>query len=127
MQLNPEPTSDPQQVGNGTPEQNTGELGSKINPSKTEVTKADKQWSSTMLEMDLQAQNGAIWEPKPMKRINGGTQPQNDEKNEGKRIFLGRNRIRRAISDRRRSDRRPSEVSGNSTNKVELRCSHFKI
>src|SRR5690606_1763963 len=32
------------------------------NPSKAEITQEDKQWAATMLEMDLQAQNGAIWE-----------------------------------------------------------------
>ncbi|WP_228378428.1 hypothetical protein [Chryseobacterium sp. CCH4-E10] len=37
-------------------------LAQKTNPSKSEVTEADNHWAATMLEMDLQAQSGAIWE-----------------------------------------------------------------
>ena len=32
------------------------------NPNKKEITQEDKQWTATMLEMDLAAQSGAIWE-----------------------------------------------------------------
>ena len=32
----------------------------KANPSKTEITQKDLLWAATMLEMDLQAQSGAI-------------------------------------------------------------------
>ena len=37
-------------------------LSRQANPSKKEITQADKQWAATMLEMDLAAQSGAIWE-----------------------------------------------------------------
>nr|WP_238555490.1 hypothetical protein [Chryseobacterium sp. P1-3] len=37
-------------------------LSKEANPSKTEITREDKLWAATMLEMDLQAQGGAIWE-----------------------------------------------------------------
>lgn len=37
-------------------------LSQTANPSKTEITREDKLWAATMLEMDLQAQGGAIWE-----------------------------------------------------------------
>ena len=37
-------------------------LSRKANPSKTEITLQDKEWAATMLEMALQAQNGAMWE-----------------------------------------------------------------
>ena len=37
-------------------------LSRTANPSKTEITPEDKMWGATMLEMDLQAQSGAIWE-----------------------------------------------------------------
>ena len=37
-------------------------LTRQANPNKKEITQADKQWTATMLEMDLKAQSGAIWE-----------------------------------------------------------------
>jgi DNA primase len=37
-------------------------LSQTANPSKTEITREDKLWAATMLEMDLKAQSGAIWE-----------------------------------------------------------------
>ena len=37
-------------------------LSRQANPSKKEITQADRQWAATMLEMDLAAQSGAIWE-----------------------------------------------------------------
>ena len=36
-------------------------LAKTANPSKTEITQADKDWAATMLEMDLQTQSGSIW------------------------------------------------------------------
>ena len=36
-------------------------LAKTANPSKTEITQADKNWAATMLEMDLQTQSGSIW------------------------------------------------------------------
>src|SRR5690554_55476 len=37
-------------------------LAKTANPGKAEITQEDKKWAATMLEMDLQAQSGAIWE-----------------------------------------------------------------
>lgn len=37
-------------------------LSKAANPSKTEITREDKLWAATMLEMDLKAQSGAILE-----------------------------------------------------------------
>ena len=36
-------------------------LAKTANPSKTEITEADKIWAATMLEMDLQTQSSSIW------------------------------------------------------------------
>ena len=59
------PTEYPK-LSNWTPEhldKTLSNLAQKANPSKTEITLEDKMWAATMLEMDLQAQSGAIWEP----------------------------------------------------------------
>ena len=37
-------------------------LAKTANPSKTEILEADKLWAATMLEMDLQAETGSIYQ-----------------------------------------------------------------
>jgi len=114
-------TSDPQQVGNGTPEQNTGELGSKIQSEQNGSYESGQAVGSNNAGNGLAGtERSDLGNRNRGRGSNGGTQPQNDEKNEGREYSLGGIVSGRAISDRRRSDRRPSEVSENSTNKVEL-------
>ena len=53
-------TIEPNRVSSS--DQTLESLSRQANPSKKEITQADKQWAATMLEMDLAAQSGAIWE-----------------------------------------------------------------
>lgn len=106
--------SNPQQVGNGTPEQNTGELGSKIQSEQSgsygigqRVGGNDAGDGSASSErIDLESRNrrrGSI----------DGAQPTNDEKNEG-----GKHSVGGILSGRILSDRKGGEL--NSANNVEL-------
>ena len=47
-------------MGDETPGEILEDSARKANPSKTEITQKDLLWAATMLEMDLQAQSGAI-------------------------------------------------------------------
>ena len=62
LQLNPIEYPHLSQWENKHLDQTLEKLSHQANPSKTEITQADKLWAATMLEMDLAAQSGAIWE-----------------------------------------------------------------
>jgi hypothetical protein len=91
-------------------------LAKTANPSKTEITQADKDWAATMLEMDLQTQSGSIWsETENEKEDLMTTQQNDDEKNEEREHSLGGIVSRRTVSDK--SER---TLNSNSTNYEEL-------
>ena len=62
LQLNPTEYPHLSQWESNHLNQTLENLSRQANPSKMEITQADKQWAATMLEMDLAAQSGAIWE-----------------------------------------------------------------
>lgn len=112
-------TSDSQQVRSGTPEQNTGELSPKIQSeqnasygSRQTVGSDNAGNGSTSTERGDLGNRG--------RGSDGGTQQKNAQENEGGEHSLGGILSGRLVSDRRRPDARPSEVSQNSTNNVEL-------
>jgi hypothetical protein len=96
-------------------------LSQTANPSKTEITKEDKLWAATMLEMDLQAQ-GAIWETSKRK-IHFWSTTENDEENEGRKHSVGG-----IISGRTLSDRTGSELNTSHKNNedVDILISKYK-
>ena len=118
--------SDSQQVGNGTPEQHTGELGSK------NQSEQNGSYGRGQAVGSNNAGNGlAGTERSNLGNRDGGrgsygdSQQNDDEKNEGREHSLGGIVSGRIVSDRGRSDGRitegrPSEISGNSTKNVEL-------
>ncbi|HBV17458.1 helicase-related protein [Chryseobacterium carnipullorum] len=114
-------TSNPQQVGNRTPEQNTGELGSEIQSEQ------NGNYGSGQTVGSNNAGNGSagtersdLGNRERGRGSNGETQPKNAQENEGGKNSVGGIVSGRLVSDRRRPDERLSEVSDKSTNNVEL-------
>ncbi|REC66424.1 restriction endonuclease subunit R, partial [Epilithonimonas hispanica] len=114
-------TSDSQQVGNGTPEHNSGELSPKIQSNQNGSYGRGQEVGSN------NAGNGlAVTERSDLgnrdrgRGSNGGTQPQNAQENEGREHSLGGIVSGRRISDRRRPNGGLSEVSENITQNDEL-------
>lgn len=58
--IRPGKISNIKHMGDETPGRDSEDSARKANPSKTEITQKDLLWAATMLEMDLQAQSGAI-------------------------------------------------------------------
>ncbi|WDF45436.1 SNF2-related protein [Chryseobacterium sp. KACC 21268] len=116
-------TSDSQQVGKGTPEQNPAELGSKIQSEQ------NGSYGRRQAVGSNNAGNGlAVTERSDLgnrnrdrgRGSNGGTQPQNAQENEGREHSLGGILSGRRVSDRRRPNGGLSEVSENITQNDEL-------
>ena len=114
-------TSDSQQVGKGTPEQNPAELGSKIQSEQ------NGSYGRGQAVGGKNAGNGlAVTERSNLgnrdrgRGSNGGTQPQNAQENEGREHSLGGIVSGRRVSDRRRPNGGLSEVSENITQNDEL-------
>lgn len=118
--------SDSQQVGNGTPEQHTGELGSKNQSEQNGSYGNGQALGSNNAGNGLAGTGRSNLGKRDRGRGSYGDSQQNDdEKNEGREHSLGGIVSGRIVSDRGRSDGRitegrPSEISGNSTNNVEL-------
>nr|WP_228459267.1 helicase-related protein [Chryseobacterium carnipullorum] len=114
-------TSDSQQVGNGTPEHNSGELSPKIQSEQ------NGSYGRGQAVGSKNAGNGlAVTERSDLGKrdrgrgSNGGTQPQNAQENEGREHSLGGIVSGRRVSDRRRPNGGLSEVSENITQNDEL-------
>ncbi|KQK26040.1 restriction endonuclease subunit R [Chryseobacterium aquaticum] len=119
-------TSDSQQVGNGTPEHNSGELSPKIQSEQNGSYGRGQAMGSNNAGNGLAGTERSNLGKRDRGRGSYGDSQQNDdEKNEGREHSLGGIVSGRIVSDRGRSDGRntegrPSEISGNSTNNVEL-------
>ncbi|PWN58487.1 helicase-related protein [Chryseobacterium viscerum] len=119
-------TSDSQQVGNGTLEYNTGELSPKIQSGQNGSYGSGQALGSNNAGNGLAGTERSNLGKRDRGRGSYGDSQQNDdEKNEGREHSLGGIVSGRIVSDRGRSDGRitegrPSEISGNSTNNVEL-------
>ncbi|WP_051889983.1 Eco57I restriction-modification methylase domain-containing protein [Chryseobacterium vrystaatense] len=119
-------TSDSQQVGNGTPEHNTGELSAKIQSEQNGIYGSGQAVGSNNAGNGLAGtERSHLGNRDRGRRPDGDSQQNDDEKNEGREHSLGGIVSGRIVSDRGRSDGRitegrPSEISGNSTNNVEL-------
>ena len=62
LHLNPKEFPKLSQWGTQYLNESLEQLVKTANQGKTEITREDKLWAATMLEMDLQAQSGAIME-----------------------------------------------------------------
>ncbi|STD07691.1 DNA methylase [Chryseobacterium carnipullorum] len=114
-------TSNPQQVGNGTLEHNTGEHSPKIQSEQ------NGNYGSGQAVGGNYAGNGLAgteWSNLGGRdrggRPNDDSQQNDDEKNEGREHSLGGIVSGRIVSDRRESGGRVSEVNENSTQNYEL-------
>ena len=114
-------TSDSQQVGNGTPEHNSGELSPKIQSEQNGSYGRGQAMGSK------NAGNGlAVTERSDLgnrdrgRGSNGGTQPQNAQENEGREHSLGGIVSGRRVSDRRRPNGGLSELNENIIQNDEL-------
>ena len=112
-------TSNSQQVGNGTPEYNTGELSHKIQSEQ------NGSYGSGQTVGSEDAGNGlasAGWSDLGNRGRGGGPDDDSQQNNVGETQgrSVGGIVSGRLVSDRRRPDERPSEVSENLTNNVEL-------
>ena len=114
-------TSNPQQVGNGTPEQNTGELGSEIKSEQNGNHGSGQTVGSNNSGNGLAGTKRSNLGNRDRGRgSDGGTQPENAQENEGGKNSVGGIVSGRLVSARRRPDEGLSEVSDKSTNNVEL-------
>lgn len=114
-------TSDSQQVGNGTPEQNPGELGSKIQSEQNgNYRSGQKVGSDNAGNGSASAERSDLGNRERGRGSDGGAQPENAQENEGREYSLGGIISGRLVPDRRRSEGGPSEVSENSTKNLEL-------
>lgn len=126
-------TSDSQQVGNGTPEHNTRKLSPKIQPERNGSYESRQTVGSNNAGNGLTgAERSNLGNRDRGSGSDGGTQPKNAQENEGREHSLGGIISGRFVSDRRRSEGRPSEVSENSTNNIELdvlisKCERLKL
>lgn len=114
-------TSNPQQVGNRTAEQNIGELGSEIQSEQNgSYGSGQTVGSDNAGNGSASAERSDLGNRERRRGPDGRAQPQNAQENEGREHSLGGIISGRLVSDRRRSDARPSEVGENSTNSLEL-------
>ncbi len=117
-------TSDSQQVGNGTPEHNSGELSPKIQSKQNGSYGSGQAVGSNNAGNGLAGTERSNSENRDRGRGSYDDSQQNNV-GETQRRSLGGIEPGRIVSDRGRSDGRitegrPSEISGNSSNNVEL-------
>ncbi|WBX97847.1 Eco57I restriction-modification methylase domain-containing protein [Chryseobacterium gambrini] len=113
--------SNSQQMGNGTSEQNAGELSPKIQSEQNGNNRGGQAVGSNNAGNGSASSERSDLGNRDRKRgFNGRTQPKNAQKNEREEHSLGRIVSGRPLSNRGESDGRPSEVSGDSTNDEEL-------
>lgn len=119
--IEPGRISNSQQVGNAAPEHNTGELSPKIQSEQNASYGSGQEVGSNNAgNGSAGAERSDLGNRGRGRRSNGGTQSKNAQENEGGKHSLGGIVSGRPLSDSGKSDRRPSEVSENSTNNVEL-------
>lgn len=114
-------TSDSQQVGNGTPEHNTGELSPKIQSEQNGSYGSGQAVGSNNAGNGLAVTERSNLGNRDRDRGRGSyddSQQNNVGETQGRSV--GGIVPGRAVSNRRRPTGRPSEVSENSTNNVEL-------
>ena len=112
-------TSDSQQVGNGTPEQNTGELGSKIQSKQNGSYRSGQAVGSNDAGNGLAGTERSNFGNRDRGRGSYDDSQQNNV-GETQGRSVGGIVPGRLVSDRRRPDRGLSEISEESTNNVEL-------
>lgn len=113
--------SNSQQMGNGTPEQNTGELSPKIQSDQNGNNGSGQAVGSSNAGNGSASAERRDWGERNGRRgSNDETQPRNVQENERREHSLGRIVSGRPVSNRGESDGRPSEVSENSIDNVEL-------
>ena len=114
-------TSDSQQVGNATPEHNTGELSPKIQSGQNgSYGSGQAVGSNNAGNGSSSAERSDLGDRERGRGSDGGAQPKNAQENEGREHSLGGIVSGRTVSDRRRPDGGLSEISEESTNNVEL-------